>query len=105
MAVEKAPLCVSLSEAQAYARVQTGEEEALLVGLLRVANELCEIFLNQVLLTRSFTQVLEISGGQAAVSIAPVQSITEVRLACSQIVLAAGAYAVDISSSLRLFGS
>ena len=51
---EASDLCVSLSEVQAYARVETGEEEALLAGLLRTASEMCETFLNQALVARDF---------------------------------------------------
>ena len=33
---------VSLSEAQAYVRIETGEEEAVLAGLIRTASAICE---------------------------------------------------------------
>ena len=46
---------VSLSEAQAYVRIETGEEEAVLAGLIRTASAICESFLNQVVIERSFT--------------------------------------------------
>ena len=38
---------VTMSEAQAYVRIETGEEEAVLAGLIRTASALCEEFLNQ----------------------------------------------------------
>ena len=37
-----APLAVSLAEVQAFARIETGEEEALIAGLVRTASALCE---------------------------------------------------------------
>lgn len=36
---------VTLAEAQAFARVETGEEEAVLASLVRSATSLCESFL------------------------------------------------------------
>jgi uncharacterized phiE125 gp8 family phage protein len=45
---------VSMAEAQAYARVETGEEEALLAGLTRTASALCEGFTGMVLIARAF---------------------------------------------------
>ena len=33
---------VTLSEAQAFVRIETGEEEAIVAGLIRTASALCE---------------------------------------------------------------
>lgn len=72
-------LCVSLSEVQAYARVETGEEEALLAGLLRTASELCETFLNQALVTRSIEVVVRASEGWTMLPVQPVRGIVAIR--------------------------
>ena len=53
-----AEAAVSMAEAQAYARVETGEEEALLAALVRTASALCESFTGLVLVARSFEEVL-----------------------------------------------
>ena len=45
---------VTLSEAQAYVRIETGEEEAVLAGLIRTASALCEAFIGQVVIARPF---------------------------------------------------
>jgi hypothetical protein len=45
---------ITMSEAQAYVRIETGEEEALLAGLIRTASGLCEAFINQVVVARDF---------------------------------------------------
>ncbi|WP_205481030.1 head-tail connector protein [Sphingomonas arenae] len=66
---------VSVSEAQAYVRVETGEEEAILAGLIRTATELCEAFLNQVVVARSFEEELVGNGGWQQLRVAPVRSI------------------------------
>ena len=38
------PPIVTVTEAQAYVRIETGEEEALVAGLIRTASALCEAF-------------------------------------------------------------
>jgi hypothetical protein len=48
---------VTMSEALAFARIETGEEEALLAGLIRTASALCEAFINQVVIARDFDDV------------------------------------------------
>lgn len=92
---------VSLSEAQAYLRVETGDEEALLAGLLRTASGLCESFLNRVVLSRAFVEELSVSREWQRLRSAPVQSITDVSAfrrdgGVSQ--LSAGEYTVDIDA-------
>jgi uncharacterized phiE125 gp8 family phage protein len=67
---------VSMSEAQAYVRIETGEEEALLAGLIRTASGLCEAFINQVVLAREFEVDLPASGCWERLPITPVRSIT-----------------------------
>jgi len=49
---------VTLSEAQAFVRMETGEEEAIIAGLIRTASALCESFLGQVVLAREFVEDL-----------------------------------------------
>jgi hypothetical protein len=56
IATNIAEAAVSMAEAQAYARVETGEEEALLAGLVRTASALCESFVGQVLVARPFEE-------------------------------------------------
>ena len=69
---------VSLSEAQAYLRLETGEEEALLAGLVRTASALCEAFTNQVMIARTFSFDLPANGGWERLPIGPVRSIDAV---------------------------
>ena len=70
-----AEAAVSMGEAQAYARVETGEEEALLAGLVRTASALCESFIGQVLVARPFEEVLPASGGWQRLRLTPVRAI------------------------------
>ena len=93
---------VSLSEAQAYVRIETGEEEAVLAGLIRTASAVCEGFLNQVVIARSFEQDLPASGVWSQVGASPVRSITSVALVDASGVstaLPASGFAIDIDAS------
>ncbi|GAA4005171.1 head-tail connector protein [Sphingomonas humi] len=93
---DQATLCVSLSEVQAYARVETGEEEALLAGLLRTASEWCETFLNQALVARDFELDLRSGESWTMLPLQPVRSINSVRRKGDADPLAASAYRSDI---------
>jgi uncharacterized phiE125 gp8 family phage protein len=90
---------VSLSEAQAYVRIETGEEEALVAGLIRSASALCEAFINQVVVARPFTLQLPASGCWERLATTPVRAITQVLGldgSGTEVPLAADAYTVDI---------
>lgn len=89
-------LCVHLAELQAYARVETGEEEALLAGLLRTASEVCESFLNQALVSRSFEATVRAGDGWAMLPAQPVRSIVSIRRPGSTQVLPTSSYRSDI---------
>jgi uncharacterized phiE125 gp8 family phage protein len=69
---------VTVSEAQAYVRIETGEEEALVAGLIRTASELCEAFVNQVVIARPFECQLRASGCWERLAITPVRAISGV---------------------------
>ena len=87
---------VSLAEAQAYARVETGDEEALIAGLVRSASALCEAFLRQVVIQREFTVQVAPSAQWQRLTTSPVRSITAV--AAGGAVLSATAYSTDIDA-------
>jgi uncharacterized phiE125 gp8 family phage protein len=96
-----APAAVSMAEAQAYARVETGEEEALLAGLVRTASALCESFTGQALIERPFAEMLPATGQWQRLSLTPVRAIASMEIIASDgsaTVLAAGDYEVDIDS-------
>ena len=93
---------VSLAEAQAYVRVETGEEEALLAGLVRTASAMCEQFTGRALIARQFTETLSVGSQWQRLSPTPVRTIELVEALAedgSATVLAAGSYAIDIDSS------
>jgi len=69
---------VTLNEAQAYVRIETGEEEALVAGLIRTASALCEAFINQIVIARPFERDLPASGAWERLPVTPVRSITDV---------------------------
>jgi uncharacterized phiE125 gp8 family phage protein len=90
---------VTMSEAQAYVRIETGEEEALLAGLIRTASALCEAFINQVVVARDFSIDLPASGAWERLPIAPVRTITSVAsvdVVGGTALVSPGSYTVDI---------
>jgi uncharacterized phiE125 gp8 family phage protein len=93
---------ITMSEAQAYVRIETGEEEALLAGLIRTASALCEAFLNQVVIARAFSVELGAAASWERIAVGPVRSISgaeAIDAAGAATALPAGSYAVDIDSS------
>ena len=93
---------VTMSEAQAYVRIETGEEEAVLAGLIRTASALCEAFINQVVIARDFVLDLPASGSWERLPVTPVRSIGEVDSVAADgsiTPLTTSAYAIDIDSS------
>lgn len=99
---EVAEPAVSMAEVQAFVRVETGEEEAILAGLVRSASALCEAFTHQLLIARTFRQELNASGEWQRLGRGPVRSIDLVEGIAedgSVMALAAGAYAIDIDAS------
>lgn len=101
IATNIAEAAVSMAEAQAYARVETGEEEALLAGLVRTSSALCESFTGQVLVARSFEEVLPGGSQWQRLALTPVRAIEEVALLAadgSPIVLPVGEFEMDIDS-------
>jgi uncharacterized phiE125 gp8 family phage protein len=93
---------VTMSEAQAYVRIETGEEEAVLAGLIRTASGLCEAFLNQVVVERPFAVVIPAASAWERLPVSPVRSVTEVvalDAAGAATMLSSASYAVDIDAS------
>lgn len=90
---------VTMSEAQAYVRIETGEEEALLAGLIRTASGLCEAFINQVVIVRSFECDIPVSSRWERLPITPVRSITDVSAVDSSgglTPLSSGTFSIDV---------
>lgn len=93
---------VKLCEAQAFLRIETGEEEALLAGLIRSASGLCEAFINQVVIARTFELTIAATGEWERLAVTPVRSITDVSsvdLSGAATPLPSVSYAMDIDSS------
>jgi uncharacterized phiE125 gp8 family phage protein len=93
---------VTMAEAQAFLRVDTGEEEALLAGFVRTASALCEAFINQVVIARDFEVDVPASGCWERLPVTPVRSIGEVNAIDVNGVatpIPAIAYSLDIDSS------
>jgi len=96
------PAAVSMAEAQAYVRIENGEEEALLAGLARTATAMCEQFTGRSLITRQFQETLRACEQWQRLSPTPVRSIISVEAVAEDgtaTPLPAGAYAIDIDAS------
>lgn len=98
---ELAAPAVTLAEAQAYVRVETGEEEAILAGLIRTASAMCEQFTGRVILSRDFSETLDACGEWQRLSLTPVRLIGLVEAIDdgNALPLAADVYAIDIDSA------
>jgi len=89
---------VTLNEAQAFVRVETGEEEAILAALVCSASGLCEAFLGQVVMARTFTEELVPSASWQRLRLSPVREISGVAAADGS-PLPVTSYASDIDTS------
>jgi uncharacterized phiE125 gp8 family phage protein len=92
---------VSLAEAQAFARIETDDEEALLAGLIRTASGLCEAFLGQVVIARQFQVSIQATSDWQRLLVTPVRSIDLVETVASdgsRMTMAVDGYAIDVDS-------
>lgn len=102
MAAGIAEPAVTMSEAQAYVRIETGEEEAIVAGLIRTASALCESFLSQVVIARAFSEDLPASGEWERLTAGPVRAITGIEGVDDDgaaTPLQTGDYSIDVDSS------
>jgi uncharacterized phiE125 gp8 family phage protein len=93
---------VSLSEAQAYLRVETGDEEAVVAGLIRTASALCEAFLNQAVIAREFEVDIPATGSWERLPVTPVRAVTSaasLSVEGSEVVLSSSSYGLEIDAS------
>lgn len=97
MSHELAKPIVSLAEAQAFARAETGEEEAVLAALVRSASALCEAFLGQAVIERGFSEAIMASPQWQRLGLVPVRSILGVSKDGTP--MPAESYSVDTDSS------
>lgn len=96
------PPAVTVSEAQAYLRIETGDEEAIVAGLIRTATALCEAFIGQALIARGFQEHVPAGGCWQRLTVMPVRDIGAVAAVGPdgvETALASGSFAVDIDAS------
>ena len=92
-------LPVTIAEGQAYLRIETGEEEALLAGLLRSATALCEAFTGQCLIVRTVRETLPPGGAWQRLRATPVraiESVAELAADGAELPLEPASFAIDI---------
>lgn len=91
----KGGLCVTLSEAKAYLRLDDGQEEAMLAGLLRAASDCCEHFIDTVLLVRDFEVDVTAPAGAVQLKLAPVREITGIHVLGEAEAIDPATYTID----------
>lgn len=99
---EAGAMAVSLAELKAYLRITTGDEDAVLAGLLRAATSLCEQFVGQWLMEREAREMVMVDRGWHRLAARPVTAIVEVaglRDDGSVEALPPQAYAIDIDGN------
>ncbi|NWK98052.1 hypothetical protein DM806_20780 [Sphingobium lactosutens] len=99
---ESGGLAASLAELKAYLRIETGGEDAVLVGLLRGAATLCEQFVGQWLIAREARETVAGTGGWQRLSARPVLGIEGVAAVDADGAsedLPVEAYAIDIDAA------
>ncbi len=89
---------MTVDDAKAYLRLETGQEDALVERLVASATGLCEAFLGQPLVRREIVEMVAADGRWHRLSATPVQAIEDVTDAAGS-ALVGGRYAIDIGAS------
>ena len=93
-----APL--ALAETRAFLNITRDDDDAVLIGHLRSAAELCEQFIGQALLVRPHREIIAVARDWQRLSASPVTAITGVQGITSEgesFALPSDAYAIDLS--------
>lgn len=93
-----APL--ALAEARAFLNITRDDDDAVLIGHLRSAAELCEQFIGQALLIRPHRETLAVARDWQQLTASPVTAITGVQgitSAGESFALPSEAYAIELS--------
>jgi uncharacterized phiE125 gp8 family phage protein len=102
MTAEAPAVPVALAEVKAFLRIGSGDEDALLAGLVRAAADTCEAFTGRALLIRGVEEMLPASRAWTRLGTAPVVAIEAVALVGADgaaTPLAAPDYAIDIDAA------
>lgn len=94
----------ALAEAKDWLRLSTGEDDAVLAALLRVAEESCEAFTGLALIEREMTEVIAASQSWVTLSAKPVsaiQSVAGLHADGEAFALPVDAFAIDIDARGR----
>lgn len=102
LTAEAPPLAAPIAELKALLRIGTGEEDALLAGLLRAAGDMCEAFTGRALLIRAVDERTRASRAWIRLGAAPVAAIEGVALIGAdgaESPLSAQDYGIDIDAA------
>ncbi|MFN3351856.1 hypothetical protein [Pseudorhodoplanes sp.] len=101
VAMEAPPAAVALDEVNAFLRVATSEEDALIAGFVRSASAACEAFTGLPLMTREVREIV-VPGSWRRLEARPVQAIEAVAAVANdgaETLLAADTYRIDIDAA------
>ncbi|RJF90782.1 head-tail connector protein [Sphingomonas cavernae] len=93
---------VSIAEVKAFLRIENGDEDALIAGLIRSATEMCERFTGLALIARSVEEVVPAVREWRRLGMTPARAITSlIGLPAdgASFALPVDAYAVDIDAN------
>lgn len=76
--IDNAPPAVALAELKAFLRIEGGQEDALLAGLLRAATETVEAMLGVLLIEREVEERGALVGGRLRLTAEPARTLVEV---------------------------
>lgn len=91
----------ALAEARAYLHITRDDDDAVLIGHLRSATDLCEQFIGQALLSRPHRETLPVSREWQCLGTEPVTAITAVHGLTpdgDSFALASDAYAIELAA-------
>lgn len=93
---------LSLAEAKAWLRIETGEEDATIAAALRAATAHCERFTGLTLIARDFEEMLPATAAWRRLAMTPVSAIlavTGLPADGASFALSVDAYAIDIDAN------
>ena len=103
LAPEKEP--VSLDEAKNHLKVDTSEDDSLILGLIKSAREIAEHETNRALITQEWELILDTGGEEIDIPKPPIQSVDSIKViteAGSEVEVSATSYYVDLGGKGRV---
>lgn len=105
--IDKGAAPVGIAEAKAWLRLGSGQDDAVVAGLIRSAVDLCEAFTGQMLIARTVTEEMPLRAGAIGLAKRPVLAIEAVTGLAGEVETGLGADAwrveIDRDGAARLW--